>query len=62
MTRRCWCGETACSVLSVAPEYHYAACPTCAEEWPLVRSVLEATEGRHWSMSDFRRWQEGRRA
>lgn len=58
----CPCGSEACDVISLAPNYHLRACPTCATQWPLVRSAIQATEGREWTMGDFKAWYNGKRA
>ena len=56
----CPCGHDADNVISLSPNYHVRACSLCATQWPLVRSAIQASEGRHWRMSDFNAWRRAK--
>lgn len=56
----CSCGCPADDVISLSATYHVKACSLCAVQWPLVRSAIQATEGRHWTMVDFNQWRKAK--
>lgn len=56
----CPCGHPADDVISLSANYHVKACPMCAVQWPLVRSAIQATERRHWTICDFTMWRKAK--